>query len=88
MFFEAITRLIHTVWNANRDEEFLEHQGEVCVRESLKFRWISSFLGESKFKMILLRQVFSGLLGVTAVSENVQVTGQHLRQILAEFWFA
>ena len=45
------------------------------------------FLGlvESKFKMILLRQVFSGLLGVTAVSENVQVTGQHLRQILAEF---
>ena len=35
--------------------------------------------------MILLRQVFSGLLGVTAVSENVQVTGQHLRQILAEF---
>ena len=48
------------------------------------------FLGlvESKFKMILLRQVFSGLLGVTAVSENVQVTGQHLRQILAEFWFA
>ena len=31
--------------------------------------------------MILLRQVFSGLLGVTAVSENVQVTGQHLRQI-------
>ena len=36
------------------------------------------FLGlvESKFKMILLRQVFSGLLGVTAVSENVQVTGQ------------
>ena len=43
MFFEAITRLIHTVWNANRDEEFLEHQGEVCVRESLKFRWISSF---------------------------------------------
>ena len=45
------------------------------------------FLGlvESKFKMILLRQVFSGLLGVTAVSENVQVTGQHLRQILSEF---
>ena len=45
------------------------------------------FLGlvESKFKMILLRKVFSGLLGVTAVSENVQVTGQHLRQILAEF---
>ena len=42
-------------------------------------------LVESKFKMILLRQVFSGLLGVTAVSENVQVTGQHLRQILAEF---
>ena len=31
-----------------------------------------SFLGlvESKFKMILLRQVFSGLLGVTAVSET------------------
>ena len=72
MFFEAITRLIHTVWTANRDEEFLEHQGEVCVRESLKFRWFFSFLGlvESKFKMILLRQVFSGLLGVTAVSET------------------
>ena len=54
MFFEAITRLIHTVWNANKEEEFLEHQGEVCVRESLKFRWISSFwvLVESKFKMI------------------------------------
>ena len=33
MFFKASTRLIHTVWNANRDEEFLEHQGEVCVRE-------------------------------------------------------
>ena len=45
------------------------------------------FLGivESKFKMIVFRQVFSGLLGVTAVSENFQVTGQHVRQILAEF---
>ena len=28
---------------ANTEEEFLEHQGEVCVRESLKFGWISSF---------------------------------------------
>ena len=35
--------------------------------------------------MILLRQIFSGLLGTTAVSENIQVTGQHIRQILAEF---
>ena len=44
------------------------------------------FLGlvESKFKMILLRQVFSGLLGVTAVSENVQVTGS----ICVKFWLS
>ena len=47
------------------------------------------FLGlvETKFKMIVFRQVFSGLLGVTAVSENFQVTGQHVRQILADFGF-
>ena len=61
MFFEAITRLIHTVWNANREEEFLEHQGEVCVR-ILEVQVDFFFLGlvESKFKMILLCQVFSG----------------------------
>ena len=62
MFFEAITRLIHTVWNANRDEEFLEHQ-ERSLRERIlevQVDFFFSGLVESKFKMILLRQVFSG----------------------------
>ena len=29
----------------------------------------------------------TGLLGVTAVSEDIRVTGSHIRQILAEFSF-
>ena len=45
------------------------------------------FLGleESKFKVIVLRQSFSGLLGVSAVHENIMVTAQNLKQILSEF---
>ena len=45
------------------------------------------FLGlvENKFKMIVFRQVFSGLLGVTAVSKNFQVTGQHVFLLSLDF---
>ena len=45
------------------------------------------FLGtvSSKHKFIVMRQVLTGLLGVTAVTPNLQVTAQHIRQILAEF---
>ena len=45
------------------------------------------FLGleESKFKFIVLRHSFSGLLGVSAVHENIMVTAQNLKQILSEF---
>ena len=45
------------------------------------------FLGTvgSQYKFLLFRHCFSGLLGVCAVSENVDTTGQHVRQILAEF---
>ena len=41
------------------------------------------FLGTHK--LVLFRQVMTGLLGVTAVSEDTRVTGSHIRQILAEF---
>ena len=41
------------------------------------------FLGTHK--LVLFRQVMTGLLGVTAVSEDIRVTGSHIRQILAEF---
>ena len=54
------------------------------IRE-VQVDFFSLGLVESKFKMILLRQVFAGLLGVTAVSEKCQVTGQHLHQIFPEF---
>ena len=82
-----ITRLIHTVWNANKGRGVSRVPRRSLRERILEVQVDFFFLGlvESKFKMILLRQVFSGLLGVTAVSENVQVTGQHLRQILAEF---
>ena len=45
------------------------------------------FLGtvSSKHKFIVMRQVLTGLLGATAVTPNLQVTAQHIRQILAEF---
>ena len=45
------------------------------------------FLGTvgSQYKFLLFRHCFSGLLGVCAVSENLDTTGQHVRQILAEF---
>ena len=36
-------------------------------------------------KFPLFRHCFSGLLGFAAVSENVDTTGQHVRQTLAEF---
>ena len=44
------------------------------------------FLGRvsDKYKFILLRQVLSGLLGMTAVGPNVNVTAQQIRQILVE----
>ena len=38
-----------------------------------------------QYKFLLFRHCFSGLLGVAAVSENVDTTGQHVRQIMAEF---
>ena len=41
------------------------------------------FLGTHK--LVLFRQVMTGLLGVAAVSEDIRVTGSHIRQILAEF---
>ena len=41
------------------------------------------FLGTHK--LVLFRQVMTGLLGVTAVSEDIRVTGSHIRQILTEF---
>ena len=45
------------------------------------------FLGTvgSQYKFLLFRHCFSGLLGVCAVSESLDTTGQHVRQILAEF---
>ena len=45
------------------------------------------FLGSvsSKHKFIVMRQVLTSLLGATAVTPNLQVTAQHIRQILAEF---
>ena len=45
------------------------------------------FLGtvSTKHKFIVMRQVLTGLLGATAVTPNLQVTAQHIRQILAEF---
>ena len=41
------------------------------------------FLGTHK--LVLFRQVMTGLLGVTPVSEDIRVTGSHIRQILTEF---
>ena len=45
------------------------------------------FLGTvgSQYKFLLFRHCFSGLLGVCAVSESLDTTGQHVCQILAEF---
>ena len=45
------------------------------------------FLGEThdKAKFLLFRHVFSGMLGVTLVHEDVQVTARHIREVFAEF---
>ena len=45
------------------------------------------FLGETrdKVKFLLCRHVFSGMLGVTLVHEDVQVSARHIREVFAEF---
>ena len=45
------------------------------------------FLGETrdKVKFLLFRHVFTGMLGVTLVHEDVQVTARHIREVFAEF---
>ena len=45
------------------------------------------FLGETrdKVKFLLFRRVFSGMLGVTLVHEDAQVTARHIGEVFAEF---
>ena len=77
--------MTRTVLNVNRGGVSRAPRRDLKER-LLKVQVDFMYLGSAgvQYKFLLFRHCFSGLLGVAAVSENVDTTGQHVRQIMAE----